>query len=285
MSEDSLRPVTIPRLRGIGATERELARIDYKESTPWSFPRDLGGFAQRMHELRIKLAVLDPVDRTIPGISHASSYPTLDRLHSIAEANDMAVVLIGHTNKGGPFRSVEAGLGGSRRLLAVCRSVFVWGPEPFLGLARPDINAEPSGKCLVLAQEYSNYGPAANGIDGPSQLWERVFVRHPIEGERDVPVYSFVADVDYRPLDVLNARYKKRGDGPGRHGTKREEAKRLILLLLNHAQDYLGLTASELEAGVVTTMAYSAGTFQDARAELVKEGAIERWKDRTGPWR
>jgi AAA domain len=285
MGEDDQDEQTLPRLLAMGATKKELARIDHAERR-WQFPRDTREFAQRMHKLRIKLAVLDPVDRCIPGISHTSAYETLDDLADVASTLDMAILLIGHTNKGGPFKSIDSALGGSRRLIGACKSVFVWGPEPEEGTARPEeMNADPQGKCYVLSQEYSNYGPAGNGVDEPSQLWERVFVEHPLAGMAPIPVYDYVGPVNYQPKQVVNSAFKK-PLADGAKDTKKESCKKLILLLLSDADPELGLTATELTSRVVSTMGFSQGTFDDARGELVYENLIEKAKEgNNGPWR
>jgi DNA polymerase III delta prime subunit len=284
LAEDDVQESTIPRLYAAGADRRDMARIDHDEGTPWSFPTDIDEFFNHMLDNKIRLAVLDPIDHLIDGISTYRSRESLDPLHEVAKELDMGIVMIGHINTGGNFKTWTAGVGGARRLFGVCRSAFVWGPEPKQGEERPPIEVEPDGRCFVLTQAKNTNGPKYNGIEMPSALFERRFGPHPLKGHRAIPFYDRIADVDYTPLDIINqpgdARVIK---SAASLGSKREQAKELILTLLFYADEDRGLSAQDLQEAA--TRLFALATFQDARKELVDEEKVEKWKEGKGEWR
>jgi hypothetical protein len=284
LSEDDVQENTIPRLHAAGADKRDMARIDHREGTPWSFPDEIDEFFNHMLDNRTRLAVLDPIDQIVDNISNYKSRESLDALHEVAKELDMGIVLIGHINTGGNFKTWTAGVGGARRLFGICRSAFVWGPEPNHGADRPSIEIEPDGRCFVLTQAKNTNGPKFNGIEMPSSLYERQFGPSPVKGQRAIPFYNRIGDVDYTPLDIINqpgeARIVKNAASLG---SKRDQCKELILTLLFYADEDRGLSAMDLQEAA--TRLFALATFQDARKELVDEEKVEKWKEGRGEWR
>jgi RecA/RadA recombinase len=284
LSEDDVQEHTIPRLHAAGADRRDLARIDHDEGTPWSFPTDIDEFYNEMFDNKIRLAVLDPIDHLVDGISSYRARESLDALHQVAKDLDMGIVLIGHINTGGNFKTWTAGVGGARRLFGICRSAFVWGPEPEQGNTRPPIEIEPEGRCFVLTQAKNTNGPKANGIEMPSALYERSFGPHPLKGHRAVPFYQRIANVDYTPLDIIN----QPGDtrvikNAASLGSKKDQCKELILTLLFYADEERGLSALDMQEAA--TRLFTLTTYQVARKELVDEEKVEKWKEGRDEWR
>src|SRR3954471_10168166 len=284
LAEDDIQEHTIPRLHAAGADKRDLARIDHDEGTPWSFPTDIDTFYNEMFDNKIRLAVLDPIDHLVDGISSYRGRESLDALHQVAKELDMGIVLIGHLNTGGNFKSWTAGVGGARRLFGICRSAFVWGPEPAQGAERPPIDIEPEGRCFVLTQAKNTNGPKSNGIELPSALYERRFGPHPLKNLRAIPFYQRIGDVDYTPLDIINqpgdTRIVKNAVSLG---SKKDQCKELILTLLFYADEDRGLSAQDMQEAA--TRLFALATFQDARKELVEEEKVEKTKVGRGEWR
>jgi RecA/RadA recombinase len=286
LAEDDRQEDTIPRLHAAGADRRMLARITHHDGHPWHFPEDLDDFYNEMFDDKIRLAVLDPIDHLIDGISTSRGRESLDELHTIAAELDMGIVLIGHLNTGGNYKSWTQGVGGARRLFGICRSAFIWGPEPEQGMYRPPIEIEPEGRCYVLTQAKNTNGPKHNGIEMPSGLYERRFGPSPIKGGRDIPYYDRIGDVDYTPLEIINQPNDKkaaRGLGQGGGGSKREQCKELILTLLFYADEERGLSAQDLQEAA--TRLFAVATFHDARKELVEDEKIVKWKEGRKEWR
>lgn len=210
MPEDDMESTTLPRLVAAGAKQKDLARIHFREGRPWSFPGDLGEFSAFMLNENVALAVLDPIDHLIDGVSSIRGKKSLDELALalIANRSGAAILLVGHTNKG-RHKSISATLGGSRRLLAATRSRFVWGAEPRMSgdLDLPsaiECKREPANPCSVLCCIKNSLGEQWEPV-----LYETIPVENPFDPRRRVIVHQRVALADgsvlpYGPLAVVN---------------------------------------------------------------------------------
>jgi hypothetical protein len=190
----------------------------------------------------------------------------------------MAILLVGHLNKSdNKYKSVEAALGGSRRLIGVSRSIWVWGSEPrsIMSIFEED-EEETRTEGFVLANDKNSYG-AEQG----SHLYERVLLTLP-GFQRPYTSYSYTDTSEWRALDVINAQFAKELRGSGT-GTKHDQCQLLIVQLLNAAGDD-GMLSSQLQSSVLT-MGYNQSMFEEARADLARDGVIDKFKDGgSGPW-
>ncbi len=185
-----------------------MARIVHKEGAPWSFKRDLNEFSNFIATNNIALAVLDPIDHIIDGISTHAGRDSLDRLDQLAKTAGCAIVIVGHVNKG-QHRDIRSALGGSRRLLGVSRSTWVWGDEPLGGAARgpvefKDLVAEPLNPCSVLCCVKNSFGRK-----WPPVLYENLSAPNPFDPKHTLLVQrplELAGDsvLPYTKLSVVN---------------------------------------------------------------------------------
>ena len=288
-AEDDLQATTIPRLVAAGAKEKDLARIVVKDGRLWSFPSDLDEFSEFITTNDVALTVLDPIDHIIDGISStAKGKYSLDRLDHLVKVNNCAILLVGHVNKGN-HKNIRAALGGARRLLALSRSTWVWGEEPLGGELRggaPGQELEykgdllgPMNPCSVLACVKNSLGAKWAPV-----LYENCPVPNPVDARHNVIVHRKVELADgavlhYEPLSIVNGQVKTIQSKDAPQGSKRDQAKGLILKFLYHADADRGMSAAEL-AEAVQMGGISQETFERARKELAKDGAIECFQEK-----
>ena len=175
--EDSLRKTVIQRLQAAGA---DLSRIAAPERLVM-IPRDMSLIEEWACEIRASLLIIDPLMAFLDCDSNNDRKVrrALNPLMRLAEATNMAVVMVRHLTKRGGVHAIYRG-GGSIGIIAATRSALLVGKAP------DDPNLR------VLCQSKTNLGPIA-----PSLLFE------PVPGPDGVVKIEWRGECDFKSEDVL----------------------------------------------------------------------------------
>lgn len=247
-------PVTMikPRLQAAGAVEH---RIIIPED-PFMFPEQMGEFAEIVHEHDIQLAIIDPFNAHLEGVSRKSDSVrrVLTPWKKLANRTGLAIVVIEHALKRiGEKDDPLSGIGGaSSGLPAAARMGFIFGTDPH------------DDERKVLA------GAKWNVRDEPPAMEFEVDVCDVEIGKRDVEIPALVGGAEI----VFDARRllatSKDGDGKvGRRPDKRAEAAEWLV-------DYFVAANAPVKAQMVVEDAKQYGIASKTLRRAADDMAIIR---------
>ena len=127
-TEDSLSKVIVPR---ITAMKPDMTQISASDKLAH---REIDELEEIIAQIKPRLVVLDPIQAYLGSANMNSANEVrgqMQKLASLAEQYDCAVLCVRHFNKSGQGKSTHRGLG-SIDFLAACRSALVVGPNPHL---------------------------------------------------------------------------------------------------------------------------------------------------------
>jgi RecA-family ATPase len=162
-AEDPVAEVVVPRLAAARAKRSAIHFGAVKAdglSVPMRFPEDIDLLGELARETGAGLIVIDPLSAHLEGRVDSwkdqSIRGALAPLAALADAQQLAVLVVAHLNKGQSMDPLQR-LGGSIGLPAAARSVLLLGRDP------GDRDGE-RGNHRVLAHVKSNFGRQATSL-------------------------------------------------------------------------------------------------------------------------